>query len=803
MILLFTVLLGLNQAVSPCQPDCIVQGASATSLILIDGVLDEENWQDAIPAIQFHQVTPNEGQSAAFKTEVRILHDQRVLYLGATLHDGEPNQIRRTIGRRDQFNHADWFSVALDANNDQQTAFHFAVNAGGIRMEGFQVDGTAPSEWDPGDVFGEELFQFDTDWDAEWNVKVRVDSVGWTVEMVIPMSLLMTTNIHESNWGINFRRWVPRAAELSEWALVPLQERNGGTVSRFGTLHLAQTIRPTIHRYGYMHAFVPNYRADGDDHSMTVPIPGVEGGLALGRRIFLQANAIPEFYPESISEYIDGFFVPSISAIRYDRLFPSSRQLIASVPSGSNILFDDLEAVPCTDLLLGGASLSGRLPGRVTVASIGRVYLPPISSKIPTGFTGRIQKDIGIESHVGISGTMEPVISGKNQSTNPFEGLLSAASMDWDLRNQSNSARWTGQVGLSQINSRNYCEDIILNSQSDQSHLPSELRDGLAARIEYGQLGKSFNWFTRVNMTHPDFPVPLVGYQLSPDRIEVTAGFRHARTRGTKLVRKGQFSVAISQWLQYSDLTPKEIILTGQAAVLTPTYNMVALTVYAGLRSSGNLRLEADVSLSSDIRRRLILTPRIGHTWMQKDLQISHGSLDVAGVLRDQLRLNLQIMATYTSGNMDSPTWLVEFLTSKPVLTTQKNGINPLVQCHSVFRINAIHAISSNCIRVHTSVNAGLFRTLNFEVGVHALGIGIKDHLNRQFITNGRADIVGDLRWEFKPGAVLRLGANLGRNISIYNTEASWEHIFELLTAPINGRNYHLFSLSIARRWQR
>lgn len=803
MVVLLIFLFEFGQTTPFCQPDCVVQAGSATSLILIDGVLDEENWQEAAPAIRFHQVTPDEGQPAAFHTTVRILHDQRALYVGATLYDAEPHRIRQTLGRRDHFNHADWFSVALDSNNDQQTAFHFAVNAGGVQVEGFQVDGTAPSEWAISDVFGEDFFQFDPGWDAEWNAKVRIDSVGWTVEMAIPLSLLRITSFREPNWGINFRRWVARAAEFTEWALVPIQKRNGGTVSNFGTLHLAQTVRPVIHRYGYMHTFIPNYLTEGDPRSMTVPIPGVDGGLALGRNILLQASVIPEFYPESIRDYVDDVFVPSTNTIKYDRLFPSSRQLIASIPSGPNLLFDDLGGIKCAELLLGGASLYSRLPGRVTVTGIGRVYGPPTSPDLPTGFIGRIQKEIGAESRAGISGTMEPVNHESNQSAILFEGMLSAASIDWDLRNQSNSARWTGQIGLSQIKSRDYCEDTNLDSTSDQSQLLSEARDGLAARIEYGQLGKSLNWFARVNMKHPDFSTPSGQYQLLQDRIEVTAGFRHARTEGAGIVRKGQFSAAVSQWFQYSDLTPKETILTGQTAALTPTYNMVSLTVHAGIRSSRHLRLEGDISVSSDIRRRLILSPRVGHTWMQSDLQFSRGALGVKGTLLDWLTVDMEILATHASGNLASPTWLIEFLTSKPVLTTQRTDINPLLQCHSVFGVDARQAASSNCVRAHAFVNLGLSRTLNFEVGVHALGIGIEDHLDRQVITDGRTDLVGELRWEFKRRAFVSLGANLGRNVSISDTKPRWENILDLLTAPINGSNYHLFSLSIARRWQR
>ncbi len=806
MIVLFTILLGLGQLNPSCLPDCVVQAAPATSLILVDGVLDEEDWQQATPAMSFLQATPEEGQLTTYKTQVRILHDQRILYVGATLHDPAPHRIRRTLGRRDRFNNADWFSIALDANNDQQTAFHFAVNAAGVRVEGFQVDGTAPSEWSVSDVSGAELLHFDPDWDAEWTAMVRVDSVGWTVEMAIPISLLGITSVRERSWGINFRRWVARAAELSEWALVPLQERNGGTVSRFGTLHLVQPIQPAIHRYGYMYTLVPNYKDLGDERSMTVPIPGADGGLALGRRVLLQASVSPKFYPEDIHEYINDFFLPRFNTLQYHRLFPTSRQLIAFTPSGSNLLFDRLTGVQsCGDLLVGGTSLHGRLPGRVTVAGIGRVYLPQSSSYIPTGFTGRIQKDIGAESRIGISGTMEPVNPESNQSTNPLEGVVSAASMDWNFRNQHNSARWTGQVGVSQIKNRNHCEDDPLRSQSDQDHLPSEVYNGVATRVEYGQLGKAYNWFARIKIIHPDFVAPPIYQRLLPDRIEVTAGFRHAYVRGSGIIKKGQFNVALSQWRQYSNFNPEETILTGQAAALTSKYNVVSLAIHAGIQSSGDIRFGADASASTDIRRRLALTPRMGLTWIENGLRISHGSMNLKGSLGTRLTLDMQIMATHASGNMDSRTWLSEFLAREPTFTTQRDDMHALVQCHSSFGVDDTRAKTSNCVRAHAFASVGLFRTLDFELGVHALGIGTTDHLNRQVIADARTDLVGELRWEFKPRAVFRLGANLGKYIRGDINAPDWKHIFDLLTAPIDtkNRNYHLLSFSIARRWQR
>ena len=49
----------------------------------IDGeVLGEAIWKDALPATGFIQNSPDEGQSASERTEVRIIYNQDTLYFG-------------------------------------------------------------------------------------------------------------------------------------------------------------------------------------------------------------------------------------------------------------------------------------------------------------------------------------------------------------------------------------------------------------------------------------------------------------------------------------------------------------------------------------------------------------------------------------------------------------------------------------------------------------------------------------------------------------------------------------------------
>ncbi len=76
--------------------------ASVSSGITIDGKLDEAAWAKATPITDFHQQQPNEGAPPTQRTEVRILYDERALYIGARMYDSlGARGIRAPLARRD------------------------------------------------------------------------------------------------------------------------------------------------------------------------------------------------------------------------------------------------------------------------------------------------------------------------------------------------------------------------------------------------------------------------------------------------------------------------------------------------------------------------------------------------------------------------------------------------------------------------------------------------------------------------------------------------------------------------------
>ncbi|HEX6940531.1 MAG TPA: DUF5916 domain-containing protein [Longimicrobiales bacterium] len=187
----------------------------------LDGVLADPAWARAAPAPGFVQLRPNPGAAASRPTAARVVYDADAIYVGMRLYD-EPDSVVAQLARRDASGvDTDWAHVVIDSYNDGRTAFRFSVTPRGTKRDVLHYD----------DV-GEDL-----NWDAVWDVAVRVDSLGWTAEFRIPLSQLRFSAEEggELVWGVNFGREIARYGESAWWSQV-LPDA-GGFVSESGELH--------------------------------------------------------------------------------------------------------------------------------------------------------------------------------------------------------------------------------------------------------------------------------------------------------------------------------------------------------------------------------------------------------------------------------------------------------------------------------------------------------------------------------------------------------------------------------------
>lgn len=183
-----------------------VSALAASSPVRVDGVLDEEVWQRAEPVGGFVQAEPTEGQQATEQTDVRIAFDDEFLYVGAYLHDSDPehlvvNEIREDFAPDNQ----DSFEILLDTFGDRRNGYVFITNP-----EGARSDRQVANE-------GREI---NTSWDAVWSVKTQRVPGGWTAEVAIPFRALRF-DPRGGEWGVNFSRRIRRKNEVTFWSPVP------------------------------------------------------------------------------------------------------------------------------------------------------------------------------------------------------------------------------------------------------------------------------------------------------------------------------------------------------------------------------------------------------------------------------------------------------------------------------------------------------------------------------------------------------------------------------------------------------
>ena len=278
-----------SAATLPVRPHSdapVLNAAPLAGSVHVDGRLDEAAWQAATPVDQFTQRQPKEGEPATERTEVRALIAEDALYIGARLYDSEPSKIRSRLVRRDDVNSSsdsDYLAVFLDPHHDHSTGVVFRVGPSGS-FDDATIAATGSQ---------------DTSWDPVWNAQTSIDSLGWTVEMEIPLSQLHYSGSADAVWGMQIRRWINRKQELSEFSFTPLKE--AADVSRYG--HLAGLGRLGAPRhvellpYGRVRSEfkqVPsgNPFRDGTDQ---FPAAGVDLKYGVTSNMTLNATVNPDF----------------------------------------------------------------------------------------------------------------------------------------------------------------------------------------------------------------------------------------------------------------------------------------------------------------------------------------------------------------------------------------------------------------------------------------------------------------------------------------------------------------------------
>jgi hypothetical protein len=390
-----------------------------TTAPLIDGVLDEQLWQQGEWIDDFTQNEPYSGRPASQRTEFKILFDDNNLYVAIKAFDTSPDSIVNRLTRRDEAD-GDLVGIIVDSYHDLRTGFLFGVSSAGVKYD---------------HLFSNDGQNEDSSWDPNWWVKTSVNKEGWIAEMKIPFSQVRFEKNSGNVWGLEIARVLYRKNETAFWQHIPREAP--GFIHMIGELSGLEKIKPRkildITPYGVAKAetfkaepgnpFMKEGNSYGVNGGIDAKI-GVTNNMTMDLTInpdFGQVEADPSevnlsayetYFREKRPFFIEGNNITNFGlglgdgGIGNDNLFYSRR--IGRRPQGYPDLRDNWNAdVPTYTNILGAAKLTGKNKNglslgfveavtareKAEIDTVGGTRLFDTVEPLTNYFVGRVQKD--------------------------------------------------------------------------------------------------------------------------------------------------------------------------------------------------------------------------------------------------------------------------------------------------------------------------------------------------------------------------------------------------------------------------
>lgn len=272
---------------------------------VLDGRLDDDVWQQAPGYEDFETFQPDFGKPLSERTVAWVAYDRGNLYFAFKCYDSQPDLIKSTVTKWDNLFPEDWVGVALDALNDQQSAYVFAVNAHGSQ----------------GDLMTDSNGNGDGSEDYIWDAAATLDSDGFSVEIRIPLQSIRFNMGREVVMGIAFVRRISRSSEQATYP--PFHPEEGAMTTQLGKA----VFRDLQYRrtYEILPSFTQSENEEADAGQLvrldneSGPDPGLTAKVGITPTLTLDLTVNPDFSQiESDASQVD-------VNLRYPNFYPEKR----------------------------------------------------------------------------------------------------------------------------------------------------------------------------------------------------------------------------------------------------------------------------------------------------------------------------------------------------------------------------------------------------------------------------------------------------------------------------------------------
>ena len=316
-----------------------------TSPVKIDGIIDEQAWQDAEVAKNFRMVLPMDTSVSKVPTEVRMAYDDKNIYIEATCYKALPGQSMVESLKRDfAFQKNDNFIFFMDTYNDLTNGFSFGANAVGAEWDGTMYEGG----------------KVDLNWTNKWESAVKDYPDKYVFEASIPFkSIRYKKGISE--WGINFSRNDLKTTEKSSWTPVPRQFPTA-SLAYTGTLVWDTPPPEAGQNISLIPYVLTGISKDYQNHKNTAihVEAGGDAKIAISSALNLDLTVHPDFSQVDADKQVTNLS-------RYELFYPETRQFfLENGDQFNNFGYASIRPffsrrIGLTSNIIAGARLSGKL----------------------------------------------------------------------------------------------------------------------------------------------------------------------------------------------------------------------------------------------------------------------------------------------------------------------------------------------------------------------------------------------------------------------------------------------------------
>jgi hypothetical protein len=382
----------------------------------------------------FIQNQPSDGQPATEATEVWLGRTSTTLYFVFVCHDHRAAAIRSHLARRENVLNDDNVSVLLDPFQDRRKGILFTVNPAGVQADAAYSDSNGS----------------DYSYDQVWNSEGRTTPEGWLALIAIPFQSIRSHRA-SSDWGVVFMRTLPRNSEQDWWPRISASV--SGKLSQEGTLHGLETTGGSHNVQINPYVLGQNERTlDNLDPAnpffSSRHVEGTAGGevkVIVKDSIVLDGTVNPDF--STVESDQPQFTVNQ----RYPVYFPELRPFFLE---NANYFSTPINLLYTRNII--HPEYGARLTGKIGPTNLGFLLIDdrepghtvapgdPIYQKRATFAVGRISRDLGQGSSIGVIYTDEEFGGGWNR----IGGIDTTvrANQHWNLYGQMVESSTRGTV---------------------------------------------------------------------------------------------------------------------------------------------------------------------------------------------------------------------------------------------------------------------------------------------------------------------------------------------------------------------